>query len=221
MGTVLGRIGVETPKYQVLAKGNDYEIREYEASVVAEVTYDPAQMNRGRDGGFMILANYIGAVGKPHNIKPQHTDMPPQEEEGEKIAMTAPVITQESAAQSESIAMTSPVLTEEHTTTPTESGEGKKLVSMQFILPSNYTLENVPRPSDPKVSVKEVPKRKYGVVTFSGVADDALVQKMLQKLRKSLDDGGYHVIGDYVLARYNPPWTLSFLRTNEVMLPVE
>lgn len=214
MGTVLGRISVETPKYKVLSKSPDYEIREYQPSVVAEVTYDPSQMSRGRDGGFMILANYIGAVGKPNNIKPE------SQTEGEKIAMTAPVITHESSPQSQSIAMTAPVMTAEQTTDD-ESGHAKKLVTMQFVLPSNYTMENVPRPTDSRVSVKEVPMRKYGVVTFSGIADEALVQTMVQKLRKSLEDGGYQVTGDYVLGRYNPPWTLPFLRTNEVMLPLE
>lgn len=215
MGTVLGRIGVETPKYEVIFKGSDYEIREYQPSVVAEVTYDPSQMKKGgKDGGFMILANYIGAIGNPCNIKPE------SQIEGEKIAMTAPVFTHESSPQSQPIAMTAPVMTAEQTTDD-ESGHTKKLVTMQFVLPSDYTMENVPRPIDPSVSVKEVPARKYGVVTFSGVADEALVQTMVQKLRKSLEDGGYQVTGDYVLGRYNPPWTLPFLRTNEVMLPVE
>ena len=83
MGTVLGRIGVETPKYEVMSKAPNYKIKEYQPSVVAEVTYDPSQMKRGRDGGFMILASYIGAVGKPCNIKPE------SQTEGEKIAITA------------------------------------------------------------------------------------------------------------------------------------
>ena len=49
MGAILGRIGVETPKYKVVSKAPDYEIREYQPSVVAEVTYDPSEMKRGRD----------------------------------------------------------------------------------------------------------------------------------------------------------------------------
>ncbi|XP_057842876.1 heme-binding-like protein At3g10130, chloroplastic [Cryptomeria japonica] len=214
MGTVIGKISAETPKYQVLAKGTDYEIREYEASIAAQVTYDPTQMKRGRDGGFMILAGYIGAVGKPNNVKPQK-----EQQEGEKIAMTAPVITQESSPPtSEPIAMTAPVLTEE----ASEPGDdAKKMVTMQFILPSSYTGENVPRPNDSRVSIKEMPKRKYGVVTFSGVTDEGVVKNKVEKLRKSLEEDGYRVAGDYVLARYNPPWTLPFLRTNEIMLPVE
>lgn len=87
MGMILGKITVETPKYKSLEKKGDVEIREYEPAVVAEVTYDPKTMKRGRDGGFMVLAGYIGAVGTPCNKKGS--------EPGEKIAMTAPVITQE------------------------------------------------------------------------------------------------------------------------------
>ena len=213
MGTVLGRIGVETPKYEVVSKAPDYEIREYQPSVATEVTYDPSEMKRGRDGGFMILASYIGAVGKPCNIKPEI------QTEGEKIAMTTPDITHESSPQSQPIAMTAPVITAEQSTDD-ESGLARKLVTMQFVLPSDYTMENVRRPTDPRVSVKEALVRKYGVVTFSGVADDTIVQTMVQKLRKSLEDGGYQVTGDYVLGRYNPFWTLPLLRTNEVVLPV-
>ena len=69
MGTVLGRNGVETPKYEVISKAPYYEIIAYQPLVVAEVTYDPSEMKRGRDGGFMILPSYIGAVGNPCNIK--------------------------------------------------------------------------------------------------------------------------------------------------------
>ncbi len=89
MGMMLGKITVETPKYQMIEKKEEFEIREYEPSVVAEVTYDPKEMKRGRDGGFMILAGYIGALGSPCNKKKG------TEAAGEKIAMTAPVITQE------------------------------------------------------------------------------------------------------------------------------
>lgn len=87
MGIILGKITVETPKYKSVEKKGDIEIREYEPAVVAEVTYDPKTMRSGRDGGFMVLASYIGAIGTPCNKKGS--------EPGEKIAMTAPVITQE------------------------------------------------------------------------------------------------------------------------------
>eukprot|EP00250_Pteridium_aquilinum_P014492 c22025_g1_i1 orf=166-798(+) len=210
MGLVLGKITVETPKYTVLASGEDYEIREYGANIVAEVSYDPA---KSQGGGFMILADYIGALGKPQNVK--------GEQNGEKIAMTAPVLTAEERGEPEKIPMTAPVLTEKKSAEADSDGKKGPMV-MQFVLPSKYTrLDDVPRPTDPRVRVKELGARKYGVIKFSGVADDKLVEIKLARLKHVLQEAGYKVTGHHTLAQYNPPWTIPFLRTNEVMLPVE
>ncbi|KAI5682661.1 hypothetical protein M9H77_03889 [Catharanthus roseus] len=198
MGLILGRITVETPKYEVIKSTADYEIRKYLPSVIAEVTYDPSQFKGNKDGGFTILANYIGALGNPQNQKP------------EKIAMTAPVITK----SSEKIAMTAPVVT--------KSGGGNQMVTMQFILPSKYTkAEEAPKPLDERVVIREEGERKYGVVRFSGVANEQVVNEKLENLKKCLERDGYKIIGEYELGRYNPPWSLPPLRTNEVMVPVE
>ncbi|WOL14936.1 heme-binding-like protein, chloroplastic [Canna indica] len=201
MGMMLGKISVETPKYEVVHTCSDYEIRMYSPRVVAEVTYNPSELRGDRDGGFMILANYIGALGQPQNVRP------------EKIAMTAPVITKAAAAP-EKIAMTAPVVT-----TSSDSGGA---VTMQFVLPSKYTrAEEAPAPLDKRVVVRSEGEAKYGVVRFSGVATDKVVLERVEQLRRSLERDGHKVVGDFVLARYNPPWTLPPLRTNEVMLPVE
>ncbi|OMO97423.1 SOUL heme-binding protein [Corchorus olitorius] len=203
MGMVFGKIGVETPKYEVVQSSADYEIRKYSPSVIAEVTYDPTQFKGNKDGGFKVLANYIGALGNPQNAKP------------EKIAMTAPVITKSpgSGSESEKIAMTVPVVTK---------GE-KDMVTMQFVLPSKYTrAEEAPKPLDERVVIREEGERKFGVVKFEGVATDEVVKEKVEKLRQSLERDGYKVIGEFLLGRYNPPWiTLPPFRTNEVMLPVE
>ncbi|KAJ7950214.1 Heme-binding-like protein [Quillaja saponaria] len=200
MGMILGKISVETPKFEVIKSTIDYEIRKYLPRVIAQVTYDPAQFKGNKDGGFMVLANYIGALGNPQNTKP------------EKIAMTAPVITKSSG---EKIAMTAPVVT--------KAGEGgEKMVTMQFVLPAKYAkAEEAPKPVDERVVIVEEGEKNYGVVKFGGVATEQVVEEKVDKLRKSLEKDGYKVIGDYLLARYNPPWTLSAFRTNEVMIPVE
>ncbi|GAB2295395.1 hypothetical protein Dimus_029567 [Dionaea muscipula] len=206
MGLMLGKITVETPKYEVLQSTDEYEIRLYSSAVVAEVTYDPAEMKGDKDGGFMILANYIGAVGKPQNTRP------------EKIAMTAPVVTKATGAggEGEEIAMTAPVVTKAG-----QESDQNKLVTMQFILPSKYRKpEEAPKPLDERVVIREEGEKKYAVVMFSGVATDKVVADKVEKLRKSLERDGHKVIGDYLLGRYNPPWTLPPLRTNEVMIPV-
>ncbi|XP_022767641.1 heme-binding-like protein At3g10130, chloroplastic [Durio zibethinus] len=200
MGLILGKITVETPKYEVVHSSADYEIRKYPPSVVAEVTYDPSQFKGDKDGGFSVLANYIGALGNPQNAKP------------EKIAMTAPVITKSPGSESEKIAMTAPVVTK---------GD-KNMVTMQFLLPAMYKgAEEAPKPLDERVVIREEGERKYGVVKFGGVATDKVVEEKVDNLRKSLERDGHKVIGQFLLARYNPPWTIPAFRTNEVMIPVD
>lgn len=211
MGMVFGKIGVETPKFEVIKSTQDYEIRKYAPCVVAEVTYDPSQFKGNKDGGFMVLANYIGALGNPQNTKP------------EKIAMTAPVITKNNTkggyGSGEKIAMTAPVVTKGD---DTEGSENRKMVSMQFILPSMYgKAEEAPKPTDERVVIREESERKYGVVKFGGVANEEVVKEKVEKLRLSLERDGFKVVGDFLLARYNPPWTIPAFRTNEVMIPVE
>ncbi|CAL9765118.1 unnamed protein product, partial [Musa acuminata subsp. burmannicoides] len=98
MGLVLGKITVETPKYEVIRAAADYQISKYFLRVVAEVNYDPSKFRNDRDGGFIILANYIGALGDPQNVRP------------EKIAMKAPVVTKDSP---EKIAMTAAVVSKD------------------------------------------------------------------------------------------------------------
>lgn len=208
MGTIFGKISVETPKFEVLHTSPDYEIRKYSPSIVAQVTYDPAQLGGYRDGGFSILANYIGALGQPQNKKP------------EKIAMTAPVITQSSESAAEKIAMTAPVITE--TASVAEKGDEAMMVTMQFVLPAKYNkVEEAPVPVDKRVVIREEVEKRYGVVRFSGVATDKVVENRVEKLKKSLERDGYKVVGQFLLARYNPPWTLPAFRTNEIMIPIE
>ncbi|KAF7143836.1 hypothetical protein RHSIM_Rhsim05G0203000 [Rhododendron simsii] len=202
MGMVFGKICVETPKYELIKSTPDYEIRKYPSSVIAEVTYDPTQFKGDKDGGFAVLANYIGAFGNPQNSKP------------EKIAMTAPVITTTTTTHSspEKIAMTAPVVTKKE----------EERVTMGFILPSKYkAAEEAPKPVDERVVVREEGERKYAVVRFSGAATEKVVAEKVGKLREWAERDGYKVAGAEVLGRYNPPWTLPAFRTNEVMLPIE
>ncbi|GJM92549.1 hypothetical protein PR202_ga09028 [Eleusine coracana subsp. coracana] len=207
MGIVLGRITVETPKHEVLHTGAGYEIRKYPPCVAAEVKYDPKEMKGNPDGGFTVLGSYIGALGKPENTKP------------ETIAMTAPVVTtagggEGDSSEPEPVAMTAPVITDD------QQAPGN--VTMQFLLPSKYTkAEEAPRPTDERVVIRELPERKFGVVRFTGVARDTTVREKAEGLKAALEKDGYSIKGPFVLARYNPPWTLPPLRTNEVMFPVE
>ncbi len=118
-----------------------------------------------------------------------------------KISMTAPVITPEK------ISMTSPVLT-----------RGDK---MSFVTPSSYTRETVPEPTDPRISIEELPQRTLAVLRFSGWAREATVEKKKQALLNKLTKHGLRPKGEAILMRYNPPFTPWFLRRNEVAVEVD
>ncbi|CAM8881604.1 unnamed protein product [Rhodiola kirilowii] len=215
MGMVFGKIMVETTKYEVVRKASEYEIRRYAPSVIAQLTYAPSEFKGDKDGGFGVLVEYIGFFCTPKNTKSEKigmtTPVVTKSAEGEKIGMTTPVVTKSAAG--EKIAMTTPVVTDEK----------KDLVTMQFVLPEKYKkAAEAPTPTDPRVVIVEEGEKDYGVVTFSGSATEGVVAEKARKLKEWLARDGVRVVGEYSLARYNPPWrTLPAFRTNEVKYPVE
>jgi len=220
MGVYFGtlRIGVETPPYQVVRKCGGYEIRKYQPSVAAEVFVDVKdQFSREGGGkGFRPLAKYIGAFGTPENV----SRSPEEATQAEKIAMTAPVVTRPSSGDSkgQKIAMTAPVVT---TKSDDQSDGGGYW--MQFIMPSKWTLETLPTPTDPNVKLKPIPERFVAAKFFSGRANDAMVKSKEAALLECLARDGIIVTegAKPELARYNDPFTPGFLRTNEVWVQIE
>jgi len=114
--------------------------------------------------------------------------------------MTAPVITPEK------IAMTSPVFTDAD--------------SMSFIVPSMYTRETVPEPTDPHITITEQPAKTLAVLRFSGWGRSSTVEKKTQLLLETLRRNKIETKGEVTLMRYNPPFTPWFLRRNEVAIEV-
>ena len=113
-----------------------------------------------------------------------------------RITMTAPVIT------SEKITMTAPVF--------------MKKEYMAFALPTTYTIETVPVPTNPAVKIEVQPEKELAVLRFSGRTPEERVEKFMQKLKTSLHAQGLQSRGEPVLMRYNSPFTPGFLRRNEV-----
>jgi effector-binding domain-containing protein len=121
---------------------------------------------------------------------------------GEEVAMTAPV------DRSEQIAMTAPV--------DRTQSDGRWTVT--FTMPSKYTMETLPRPNDDRVKIREVPPTRYAAARFSGRPKPAEVQRRIKALEEAVAAEGYTLKGTpAVYSQYNPPWTPSFLRRNEVM----
>jgi hypothetical protein len=202
MGTVFGRVGVEEPVYQVLlahtGKLSSYEIRKYGQRFAAETAYPTGNNDDGSP--FMILAKYIGVFGDPAN------------EGDEKISMTAPVTRQ---GGGEAIAMTAPVVRSE------DSGTKK----MQFMLPAKYDdISKIPKPTDPRVTITEIPASVGAVHRFNGSFEEQRCQKMISNLVQQLREDGVDVTevelsGVYHMG-YNPPWTIPYFKRNEVWIPL-
>lgn len=190
--------GIETPAYEVEEVKDGYEVRRYAPHIAAEVTVEgdfDASMNRG----FRSLADYIFGNNAAAD--------------GEKaeIAMTAPV--QERSAKGEKIAMTAPVQEQ-----AAPDGDEARIVS--FVMPSEYTMETLPKPNNPDVRIVEVPEKRFAVLSFSGRAPEAKSQEKKAELTGKLAADGLKAVGEPILCQYDPPWTPPFMRKNEVWIEI-
>ena len=112
-------------------------------------------------------------------------------------------------AEEQKIAMTAPVQ---------QSMAGEK--EMAFMIPAEYALEDLPEPEDQRVSFREAPAYTAAVIQFSGWASADKADENWQQLRQFLIAEGIDITGEPTLNQYNPPWTLPFMRRNEIIVPV-
>jgi hypothetical protein len=182
---------IEEPKYTMVRKYGDFEVRQYAPYLVAEVVV-PGPAEAAGNQGFRILAGYI--FGKNHGER--------------KISMTAPV-TQSSAPTK--IAMTAPVI-------QTEAG-GAYVV--RFTMPREFTRETLPEPLDSRVQIREIPGGRFAVIRYSGSWSEQNYRSHLEQLEHGARTAGLRTTGPAVYARYNSPFTPWFLRRNEIWLRLE
>lgn len=183
---------VNEPKYKLISSEGNVEVREYSPILVAQVLVI-GERKSAISAGFKILANYI--FGNNEGRK--------------KISMTAPVIQQEG----EKISMTAPVIQQEL--------NDNLHWNVRFVMPFEYTIETLPRPKNNQVEIIPIPSKRYAVIRFSGLARQSVLQKNLDVLLQYIGSKKLHGIGKPIYAFYNPPWTLPFLRRNEVMVELE
>ena len=92
--------------------------------------------------------------------------------------------------------------------------------TMQFVLPAQLAA-NPPAPTDARVRVVKVPGRTLAVIRFSGSFGRRNLDIHLQELREVLARSGRKAEGAPIFLGYDPPFTLPFLRRNEVALQIE
>lgn len=180
----------EQQRFSVVATFPEFELRRYDACVLAEVTVGGSLESAG-NRAFRRLAGYIGGRNRA----------------GRSLAMTAPVVQEQAGRR---IAMTAPVVQRE---------EGVQHI-VGFVMPAGETLETLPDPTDGSVSLREVPEEFAAALRYGGRWTESAYQQQLTRLRDAVARVGLTVTGPPRWARFDPPWTPWFLRRNEVVLPV-
>lgn len=111
---------------------------------------------------------------------------------------------------SSKIAMTVPVI-------QSKDGNG---ASMLFFLPKSFTKQSAPSPDRDDVELITVKGGFYAVTKYSGRSTDQNFIKHSALLFEALRKDNILTIGDPMMATYNGPFTLPFMRRNEAMYRV-
>jgi len=183
-------VAIEEAGYTVISKAGDFELRQYEPKIVAE-TFVDGDFSEVGNVGFRRLYDYISGNNRTEK----------------EIAMTAPVA-QESVSQK--IAMTAPVGQE----------KSKNKWRITFVMPAQYSLETLPRPLDPEVTLRAEPPGLMAAIRYSGTWSEKRYMKHEVQLREWIKTQGLEQIGEPIFARHNAPFVPWFLRRNEVLIPV-
>jgi effector-binding domain-containing protein len=91
---------------------------------------------------------------------------------------------------------------------------------MQFYLPSKFTINNAPKPTNNRVSLVVIEGGIYAVIKYSGRVTDKNFQTHYEELKKYLTKDNINFIEPGIRATFNGPFTLPILRRNEVMIKI-
>ncbi len=183
-------MSVEEPAFRVRLREGRFEVRDYGSLVIAEVVVGGDQ-KQAASAGFRILAGYIFGGNALR----------------ESIAMTAPVTLVPTADRMEP------------PPTVAAAFDARQWV-VRFNMPKAYTISALPPPKDGRIRLRVAPPVRVAVIQFSGLAQPDDVKTKANELSGWIKAHGLRSAGAASLAQYDPPWTLWFLRRNEVSIPV-
>ncbi|MEM6730372.1 MAG: heme-binding protein [Myxococcota bacterium] len=181
----------DEPPFTVLRNDENFELRHYPSYVVAELAVSSDYDDAG-GVAFGPLARYIGGENIAYRETPAGAPMT-QLRSGIEIPMTAPV-------------------------TQVAGKSGQHVV--QFIMPASFTLETTPKPNDSRIRIREIPERTLAVRRYSGRWTLSNLEREEGALREALVHAQLEIVGAMEWARFNSPFSLPFLRRNEVWIPV-
>ena len=165
-------------EFRVLETFKDFEIREYQPCVIAEVKVS-AEFSTASSRAFSSLFGYISQGNRT----------------SEKISMTAPVI----SAQK-----------------PNDSGTWY----VSFVMPAGSRFENMPKPNDAKVILRELDSEMCIAQSFRGKASAELSKKIEAQLRAAGARENLTLSAETRICRFDPPFKPGFLQYNEILIPI-
>ena len=192
---VIAQENIEQPRYEVMDSVDGVELRHYAKQIVAEVTVEAESSGLASYMGFRPLADFIFGNNRS----------------ADKIAMTAPVTTQERSSGTQ-IAMTAPVTTQQ---------EGTNLYVVRFSMPSEWTMESLPTPNNPAVKITELPPQKIVAVRFMGNRSADQVEAASLEIANFMEHRSLKPASQIILAGYDGPNVPPSRRRWEVMVEAE
>ena len=192
---------LEEPPFEILKKSAEFELRNYRRMIVAEV-FVQGDLNTAGKTGSRLVKDYIFREGTQETANVGQKDQ-------EAISMTVPVTMEK---MSEKISMTVPVTME----LAAESG-----YRLHFVMPSKYTMQTLPKPADPRVTLREIPPQKVATIRFSKFSTEATITAQTRLLQGWIAQQGLKAVGKPQFARYDPPFVPPLLRRSEILIAVE
>jgi hypothetical protein len=183
-------MAIEKLAYETIERDGRFELRRIEPHVVAE-TFVEGDFGSVGSAGFRRLVAYIGGANLAQA----------------EISMTAPVVQER---DSQKISMTAPVGQE-------KVGDRYRIT---FVMPSEYTLESLPVPTDTRIQLRAEAARTVAAIRYTGFWSRSRYDEHETRLREWIRLRGLATVGEPVWARYDPPFMPWFLRRNEVLIQV-
>lgn len=118
---------------------------------------------------------------------------------------------QNAKGESEKIAMTAPVTMEAQ----------NQQWRLHFVMPQGMALDQLPKPVDANVQLRELPAQRMAAVRFSGLTTAASIERHTQLLKDWLVRNNLAFEDRPQVARYNDPFTLPGNRRNEILIPLK
>jgi len=183
--------GLDAPTYVTLESGEGYELREYAPYAVASCDMELAE------GADLVVQLTAGSAAFS--------------------ALAAFMLG--SNGREELLGVTTPVRID------VASAGASAPSTMSFVIPTKYSAASAPAPTDQCVRLEQVPRQTLAVAQFAGLATDGEVARQKEALLARLEADGVVLLEEeyadaYSVFQYNPPYTLPWLRRNEIAVAV-